>query len=66
MKEYSIKLLDNQTQQIDLDDELSKITQQAEKDYQTSKTYIDAHEKYIWRSGYKSYHLSTYDRKVVL
>lgn len=66
MKEYSIKLLDNQTQQIYLDDELSKITQQAEKDYQTSKTYIDAHEKYIWRSGYKSYHLSTYDRKVIL
>lgn len=65
MEKITIKVL-NKTKEIILDDELAQLTKQADEDYKTSKSYIDSYERYIWRAWYKSYHLSTYDRKVVL
>lgn len=62
---YKIKSIDKEIE-LELDEETQSLVSQAEKDYITSKTYIDAHEKYIWRAGYKSYHMSTFDRKVAL
>ena len=39
---------------------------QADKDYNTSFNYIQTHEYYIWREAFKSYHMSTYDRKIAI
>ena len=52
--------------EIELEDTLQNQKIQADIDYDTSKSYIDAHEKYIWRWGFKSYHMSTYDRQAQL
>ena len=65
MEKINIKIL-NENKEVILDDELAQLTKQAEEDYKISKTYIDSYERYIWRAWYKSYHLSTFDRKVVL
>ena len=63
--EYSMKNLDK-NKKIEISDDLFELVKQAEKDYKYSKDYIDSHEKEIWRNWYKTYHLSTYDRKVAL
>jgi len=65
MEDFQLKILDKSVS-IQLGWDLLEIKKQAEKDYTTSKNYIDWHEKFIWRAGLKSYHLSMYDRKVVL
>ena len=61
---YTLKTKNKQKDiKIDLSQELENQKLQADKDYITSKSYIDVHEKYIWRAWFKSYHMSTYDRK---
>lgn len=36
---------------------------QARRDYETSQKFIITQNYYIWKYAYKSYHLSTLDRK---
>jgi len=66
MKKYSYKNLKWDTLEITLPDELANQVIQAEKDYQTSHDYIQKQYYYTWRQAKKSYHMSTYDRKVAL
>lgn len=63
MKSYSYKDSKQKTYIIKLDDEQSSIVEQALSDYETARDYIMKQCYFIWRYGYKSYHMSTQDRK---
>lgn len=57
------KWIDNE---VVLDESLTNLVEQAKTDFNTSKNYIMSYEYNIWQRAFKSYHLSTYDRKVKL
>lgn len=56
-------LLDDKTHEVTLPYELSAEVKQAKRDYDTSFKFIITQNYYIWKYAYKSYHLSTLDRK---
>lgn len=43
---------------------LAAETKQARRDYENSRKFIITQNYYVWKYAYKSYHLSTLDRKV--
>lgn len=58
------KFLHNGTQkEVNLSDELTAEVKQARRDYDTAFKFIITQNYYIWKYAYKSYHLSTLDRK---
>lgn len=63
---YNFKTQDWKDSFIELSDELYNQVKQANNDYKTAKDYVMNYQYDIWRDWYKSYHLSTYDRKVQL
>lgn len=48
---------------LELSDEIDNIVEQANKDYEISRKYIQTQFYHIWREWYKKYHMSTYDRR---
>lgn len=64
--DYTYKNKDEKKNKIAISDEHSALVNQASKDFETSRRYILSQEYHIWRGALKSYHLSTYDRKVQL
>lgn len=52
--------------EVELKEDLTNLVEQAKTDFKTSNDYISNYERDIWRWAYKSYHLSTFDRKVQL
>jgi len=60
---YSYIDINKNRKEIEISDELYNKAQQGLKDYNTSFSYIQNQEYYIWRQALKSYHLSTYDRQ---
>lgn len=60
---FSYKDSKNVTHTAILKEDLYNQYKQAMDDYETSRTYIQSHYYYSWRYAYKSYHMSTEDRK---
>jgi len=65
-KSYTYVTVNKESMQIGIPLPLEDMKLQADKDYETSFTYIQKQEFFIWRQALKSYHLSTHDRKVAL
>lgn len=63
---YSYTDLKWEIKEIKIKEDDAKFVNQAQKDYETSRKHINNSEFHIWRAALKSYHLSTYDRKVQL
>lgn len=66
MKTYSYINKDKNRKEIEITEKQMHLVNQAEKDFETSNKHIRNEEFYIWRASLKSYHLSTFDRKVAL
>lgn len=67
MKHYSIQdSQKNKTISITLNEDLSNIVTQAEKDFDVSKRYIFDSWYHIWRDGFKQYYMDKSDRAAKL
>ena len=65
-KEYFFKDLNGKDRKVAVPDDVEAEAEQARKDYETSKRYINQQHYDTWRYALKCYHLSTYDRKAIL
>ena len=66
MTTYSFQDKDKNRKEINVGDDDQALVNQAQKDFDTSNKHIRNEEFFIWRAALKSYHLSTFDRKVQL
>jgi len=66
MATYSFQDKNKNIKGITVGDNDQRLVNQAWKDFDTSNKHIRDEEFFIWRAALKSYHLSTYDRKVQL
>lgn len=66
MKIYSYQNKEKERMEIKVEDDDQKLVTQAWRDFDTSNKHIRDEEFFIWRAALKSYHLSTFDRKVQL
>lgn len=63
---YSYININKERLEIEVEQADQLLVNQAKKDFDTSNKHIRNEEFFIWRWALKSYHLSTYDRKVQL
>lgn len=66
MKTYYYNDKKGNRKEISISEDDNNLVVQAERDFATSNKCIRNEEFFIWRAWLKSYHLSTYDRKIQL
>lgn len=66
MNKYSYINTKKERFNTEIEEEDSRLVNQAVIDFDTSNRFIRNEEFFIWRAALKSYHLSTYERKIQL